>query len=365
MVFALSLSSSAQCPVILYHPLAPDTTGYAYINCFGPPYPTYLICDNADTTATEYGLAVGPHFVDEYDSAWVLIGHVPFQMEQLELDVWCQAALQLPDSFSLMGFSFLEYCNTQISNHPSCIPGPQSTYMDFVMDGSVVVYTAGPAFLCPGQYFNVTGFDYGHNYQVHVYGSCSLSEWSPVLVAFSAGTAQFNMNIVNLNGGTNNFGGGTGSIEVVDVQPGADSPLPPPLPLTGFFGLYEWPSQTDLGLWQWGSGAYWDNLLPGQYQVLFRPDSLCNPVDTIVTIDAATAIGDVAGSTTDHLHIWPQPVHDVLHWNGDGNGVVRVIDMNGRVVHYGPDIGWMEVADLSTGMYRLEVGDRWARFVKW
>ena len=357
----------AQCGPYKGHPVWPDTLGWAHMNlseCGSANGNATCLWDNGSTNWFVDSLVVGTHHVVMFDYG------IPY--DTLEFDIE-QLAWQVPlgiTSLTSSGILFhsdvsLAYSCGGIFDHYDCPPVADSTVLYLLQDGIAIDSVIQVSCMGALKFWNEVPF--GHTYEASLVdrSTCGSHGSSASIVAFSIGTAQFTLNVSNLNGGANDLGSGTGSIEVVEVQPGPDATLTPPLPLTGMFMLLEWPSENDLGLWQTGTGAIWEDLVPGQYEVFFNPDGLCNTVDTIVTIDAATAIGDAAGAGTDHLHIRPQPVHDVLHWNGGGNGPVRVYDQNGRVVRSAPDQGRLDVADLPAGLYELEAGQRRARFVKW
>ncbi|MCB9169764.1 MAG: T9SS type A sorting domain-containing protein [Flavobacteriales bacterium] len=359
LVLAIAVDHAhAQCGPYKGHPVWPDTVGSAFVNLTecGASI-TGCQWDNGSTAQQVDGLSVGAHSVVLYDGVNP-VDTLTFAIEQLHWDLG-QSVLLSAGAVEVDIWAQVPYCGTQIFNFPHCPPVADSTVVYLMQDGIAIDSLTPVECSSASHWWNFLPF--GHLYQTTVtdHSICGSHEEGPVVVAYSLGAGQFNVLVQNANGGNN------GSIQVLSVGPDLFAVMPPPAPVTGLLGLFTWPDQVQAGAPQLGSSAGWSNLAPGDYQILFAPDSLCNLVDTIVTIDAATAIGDASAAASDHLLVWPQPLRDVLYWSGERKGEVRVIDMNGRVVRSGPDLGWSDVSDLPAGMYELDLGDRRARFAKW
>ncbi|MBK9422470.1 MAG: T9SS type A sorting domain-containing protein [Flavobacteriales bacterium] len=358
LVFCLfGQTTMAQCGPFRGHPVWPDSVGYASVNITecGDTY-TSCLWDNGSTDMFTY-LGIGTHTVTFF-SGTTLMEVDTFQIVQ---DHWNlhQLAMATAMGVQLSIFGGIEPYMGGIFNGPACPPVADSTVVYLLQDG-IAIDSITPA---PSDaVVNIWHFlPYGHTYQTHVvdHSHCGSNGYEPVVTAYSSGTVDFMIDTQDSQGGSD------GSITVNGLNIDPLAALPPPMPFTGFFTLFDHPDHNPAGTEQSGLSAYWENLPAGQYEVFFTPDLLCNPSSAVVTIDLATGIKE-DGATP--VALWPQPAADILHWSSKGSGSVLVHDAQGRLVLEGPDQGQLDISTLPVGIYQLQfiggVRHSWARFLK-
>ncbi len=356
LLFAIALNAAAafaQCGPYVGHPIWPDTEGTAFVNpneC-GDGITTCQ-WDNGSTAWDATGLSVGMHSVVLYANG-VEVQTLSFEVEQLEWDL-NQAVFPYLGAVSVSMWAEVPYCGTSIFNYHYCPPDPEQTVVYLVQDG-VAIDGLSPVGCLTTQH-EWSGLPFGYTYQLHLvdHGACGSEAWGAALETWSCAGADVVLDVQPSMGST-------GTIEVVEVMPDATSINPPTGPLEGTFRLWSLPGYEQVGDEQIGTSAYWEGLPPGDYEVLFAPDLLCDPVLTPVTVDLISGIGIHASR---NLHTWPQPAHNDLHWNGTAN-TARITDMHGRLLLEARNTDRMDVSALASGIYLLHVDGRVAmRFVK-
>lgn len=341
----LTNAAMAQCGPFKHHPLWPDTVGYANVD-LNECNATSCLWDNGSTDI-QTDLGVGPHSVIFYGMSndtiqfqivqdyWEFGQTVQTTFAGLELHIWPRI-----EPFGL----------PQVFNNPACTPDPSSVTVYLLQDGTAMD-SIHPVDTGAGE--NHWWFDlpFGHTYQVHLLdnSSCGSSVMGDIVTAYTSGEVQFSAVSQDAIGGAN------GSIQIFGVTPDPGSPLPPPVPFTGHFNLSILPDHTPVGDEQTGSGALWENLQEGVYNVHFSPDNICNPSDTVITILGATGTSGIAADRSRSLHVWPQPAHDVLQWSTTGRGTLQVHDSRGSFVLSGKNTGNLDISDLPSGIYHMQI----------
>lgn len=346
-------ATSAQCGPYVGHPIWPDTEGTAFVNpneC-GDGITTCQ-WDNGSTAWDATGLSVGMHSVVLYANG-VEVQTLSFEVEQLEWDL-NQAVFPYQGAVSVSMWAEVPYCGTSIFNYHHCPPDQEQTVVYLLQDG-LAIDSLSPVG-CLATQHEWSGLPFGYTYQLHLvdHGACGSEAWGAALETWSCAGAEVVLDVQPSMGST-------GTIEVMEVMPDPASINPPAGPLEGTFRLWSLPGYEQVGDEQTGTSAYWDGLPPGDYEVLFIPDLLCDPVLTPVTVDLISGIGMNAG---DNLRTWPQPAHNVLHWTGTAN-TAGITDLHGRLLLQARNTDRMDVAALAPGIYLLKVEGRSAmRFVK-
>ena len=89
-------------------------------------------------------------------------------------------------------------------------------------------------------------------------------------------------------------------------------------------------------------------------------ESIANIKKITFSNEVPSAVEDVAENT---ILVYPNPTHDVLMVQGVDSQVLRVYDMQGRLLktEHGDQVG---VSDLPDGPYLLQVGAQVVRFIK-
>ncbi len=360
LIGALPMIAQAQCGPYMHHPVWPDTLGYAYVNlveCSGNV--TSCEWDNGSTDALTY-LGPGGHSVTFFDGLTPL-NTLTFQIDQVPWQLYTfvygpQQGVIVENTPSL------QYCPSQIFNNLSCPPVPDSTVLYLLQDG-IIIDSITPID-CYGGNYSWNGLPFGHVYQTYLldHSHCGSYMYSSSTQSYTSDGAEMMITVQDAVGGTN------GSILVQEVVPGPLSLMPPPSPIVGSLSLLEWPSMNLLYNEPSVTTVEWDGLTPGQYLLVFAPDSICAALDTVLTVGNSTGISDALSGTEERLFIWPQPADVTLYWSAKSAARFRVYDAQGRMVRTGPDHGVLDMSDLPSGPYHLEVIAgirRWrARFLK-
>ena len=348
IVCTLFLASAvvAQCGPYKHHPLWPDTVGYAsvHLNECGA---TSCLWDNGSTD-TQTDLGVGPHWVVLFN------GNTPDTLYfQIEQDLWVFDGQPFGIFIGVelsMWAHIVPYGVSQIFNNPACRPDPDSTTIYLLQDG-IAMDSIHPVNNSVGEQRIWQQLPYGHTYQLQLIdnSSCASSTTGILYTAYTLGEGQFTTISQDAIGGAN------GSIQVLGVTPDPNSQLPPPVPLTGSFSLYLLPDYTPAGDPQTGTGALWENLPEGEYNVHFAPDSLCSHADTVITIFGATGIYGIVPDRSTPLHVWPQPAQNELQWTTTDQGALQVHDSRGSLLLSGKNTGHLDISDLPSGIYNLQI----------
>lgn len=348
----------AQCGPYKHHPVWPDTVGFAYVNLSecGVDQATCLWDDGSTDLQTD--LAVGPHSVTIFDGANP-VDIMTFTIDQNRWDLHPNAqGTFMGVELSIFG-GVEPHGPPQIFDNPDCDPVADSTVIYLLQDGVAIDSVTNVLYYAASHMW--MGLPFGHTYQTHVvdHSHCGSFGLGPIITAYSSGMAEMMIDTQDA------IAGNGGSIAVNDLILDPTSPLPPPTPFTGTFSLFEWPDHVPVGTEQVGTTALWEDLTPGQYNIFFTPDGLCNSTDTVVTINS------ISGIDEDHaipLGLWPQPTEDFLNWSSTGTGKVRIYDPQGSLVIEGPNLGRLDVSQIPAGLYHLQTIDgmliSWARFVK-
>ena len=330
----------AQCGPFRGHPIWPDTLGVAYVNpdeCWNDV--DACLWDNGSTAWFANGLSVGTHSVVLYSNG-IAVLTLSFEIEQLHwnLNQW---VVPYADGLAVSTGAEVPYCGTSIFNNHRCPPDPDQTVLYLLQDG-VAIDSLSPV-TCLGTQHLWEALPFGHTYQLHLLdrSSCGSEAWGPAIETWSCSGAEV---ILQVQPST----GTTGSIEVQAVVPNPASIHPPPGPVSGRFRLFTLPANQLIGE-QTGTMAYWDDLPPGDYEVLFIPDVLCDLVHTSVTVGLVSGL-------TDHTMVaprpWPIPAHDMLRL-GTMVKRVQVTDLHGRLLVQAWNTDRIAVEALAPGCYLL------------
>ncbi len=347
----------AQCGPYMHHPVWPDSVGLAYLNpfeCGDLGDIDACLWDNGGTDWSTDGLGVGMHQVV------LLQGTAPIDTLSFEI---LQLAWMLhlspvggPNGADFYATASLPFCGTSIFHHHHCAPDPDSTVLYLLQDG-VPVDSLWPV-SCLAGFELWDGLPFGSAYQLHLidHGACGSSGYSQLVLAYSCDGAVLDAQVEAVSAGTG------GSIAILGVVPDPAAVLPPPAPITGWFQIRAWPSMEPAGGDQVGVSAFWEDLPAGSYHVSFLADSLCAPVDTILTVESVLGVDDHDGRPAPQ--VFPQPVEDLLHWMGE-LPAVRVTDAQGRIVADGLGASPVDASALAPGYYVLEFAEgRRRAFVK-
>lgn len=345
----LTQAVTAQCGPYMHHPVWPDTVGLAYLNpfeCGALGEIDACLWDNGATDWSVDGLGVGAHHVV------VLQGGAPvdtlhFQIQQLE---WLLHLSPVggPAAAGFYATASLPYCGTSIFNHHHCAPDPDSTALYLLQDG-VPIDSLWPV-SCMAGFELWNGLPFGASYQLHLidHGACGSFGYSQLVLAYSCEGALLDALVEPAGNGAG------GSIAILEVVPGPAAALPPPSPLTGVFQVRAWPSMEPAAGEQTGSSASWEDLPAGTYHVSFLADSLCAPVDTILTVEAVMGLAGREGRPAPQ--VFPQPVEDLLHWTGP-LPPMRITDAQGRIVADGLGASPIDASALAPGYYVLQFAE--------
>lgn len=357
----IAAAGYSQCGAYMHHPVWPDTVGSAYVNptdCTGGGAITGCVWDNGDTSWDTDGLSVGAHTVVLYAEA-VPVETLNFQIEQLEWDL-NQQVFMYAGELAVSVYAEVPYCPSQLFNNHHCPIDPDSTLIYLLQDG--VAIDSITSVSCLGMPHQWSFLPSGYTYQTYLVDrtACGSYAYGEAVASFSLDDAEIEY-LAEPSTGSNN-----GTITVTDVVPAPGTLSPPPMPLSGNLTLYTWPDEiAPVGSPQQGSSGYWEGLAPGLYWLVFTPDVLCNSVDTVITIDAFTGVEGVQGNGSSALRIWPVPATDLLFWSGGVQTLVRVTDLQGRMVHSARNAVQLDVSSLAPGAYQVHFGDgRRMPFVK-
>jgi len=345
--------AAAQCGPYVAHPIWPDTQGSAFLNpneC-GEGITSFL-WDGGSTDWQAFGLPVGTHTVALYVNG-LEVQTLTFEVEQLEWEL-NQAVFPYLGAVSVSMWAEVPYCGTSIFDYHSCPPDPEQTVVYLLQDG-VAIDSLSPVG-CLATQHEWSGLPFGYTYQLHLvdHGACGSEAWGAAMETWTCAGADV---VMDMQAST----GSNGSVEVLEVMPDPTSFNPPSGPLEGTFRLWSLPDYTQVGAEQTGTTAFWDALAPGDYEVLFTPDLLCDPVITPVTVELASSMGERA---LNGLVLWPQPARNTLHWNGTVDHV-RITDLHGRLLQQASNTDRVDVSTLAPGIYLLLAEGRGAtRFVK-
>lgn len=83
-------------------------------------------------------------------------------------------------------------------------------------------------------------------------------------------------------------------------------------------------------------------------------------VRKIVFSDTSTAVGNVK---QDDIIVYPNPTQDILYINGINNQILRVYDLQGRLLQT-TEGTQVSVSNLPMGSYLLQIGTQVVRFIK-
>ncbi len=356
LLLALILTThglAAQCNVFRYHPVWPDTLGSATFSNPCPESVDAVQWDDGSTDWTVNDLAPGEHWVDLYFNG-ALVTTLPFTIDQVEWQLGSYSWTS--DGALLFGINLaLQWCpGSSLFNHIDCMD--LSTCMLYLMQDGVPIDSVVPTG-CVASTHLWTGLPFGHTYQGYLVdqGPCGSYGWSDLLNTYSCAGAQLDIHAEPATNGNN------GSIEVLGVllDPGATNP--PPGPITGSFRLFNMPLEEPIGDWQSGTGAFWSGLPPGDYQVRFIADAVCDPVSQEVSIELGTS---TAEAIRQGPFLGPNPVHDVLVLDTEATRV-RISDLHGRLLLQARNTDRLDVSTLAPGVYLLHLeGRRAMRFVK-
>jgi len=354
VVFLQTPSAVAQCGPYVGHPIWPDTEGTAFVNpneC-GDGITTCL-WDNGSTAWDATGLSVGMHTVDLYVNG-AQVQTLSFEVEQLEWEL-NQSVFTYVGAVSVSMWAEVPYCGTSIFNYHRCPPDPEQTVVYLLQDGEAIDSLSPVG--CLATQHAWSGLPFGYTYQLHLvdHGACGSEAWGAAVQTWSCGGADVALDVQPSMGGT-------GSIEVLEVMPDPGSINPPAGPLEGTFRLWSLPDYTQVGDEQTGTTAFWDALPPGDYEVLFVPELLCDPVLTPVTIDLVSGLSN---RTMDEPVLWPQPAQHMLYWSRSMSGAAHITDLHGRLLLQASSTDRMDISTLAPGIYLLRVeGCKAMRFVK-
>ena len=340
--------ASAQCGPYKFHPLWPETVGWAYLNEFECGPADNVIWDNGATTWQVNGLAPGLHWVDQYLGGQYLSTDT-FEIEQLYWDLQQIVLVAFP-GVEVDVYASVPYCGTSIFNHPTCSP-PADSVVIFLLQDGVLIDSITPVD-CTYTFDFWGGLPTGHTYQcvLEDRSNCASSGEAPVTTVHTCDSMAFITNVIAASGGLSN-----GSIDVLGMLPDTLSDLPLPPPFTGTFTLLALPNYDLIGTVT-GSTASWTGLPAGDYLIGFMPDSLCSAPSTVVTIGNSTGMVALSGADPLFVPLWPNPTVDQLHWNGTTSLSARVLDVNGREVLQASGKSPLDVSRLPAGVYLLDLG---------
>lgn len=354
---AISFGANAQCGPYKWHAVWPSEMGRASVN-LGECGSGITSCewDNGSTDNT-VDLPVGSHSVTLYQGT-TPINVYPFEIEQV---AWELTPLVYGPQMGVVVETYvqLEYCPELIFDNLACRPVTDSTSLYLLQDG-IAIDSISPID-CFGGNFSWDQLPFGHVYQTYLLdrSQCGSYMYTGETQTYTSDGAEMIITTQPASSGDN------GGILVSEVVPDPGSLMPPPTPFTGSFTLFtsdmEWVADAPSG-----TSAEWTGLAPGDYFIIFFPDSLCAPLDASVTVDNATSLADPGKA--DRFAPRPQPAVADLYWSALPAARFSVRDAQGRILLQGQDRGQLDVSALPSGLYFLVVDagqDSWrARFVK-
>lgn len=348
----LPLGLRAQCGPYVGHPIAPATTGHAFVNLIECGASS-CVWDNGSTQDIATGLSVGAHTVTLYSGA-TPITTMPFTVEQLTWDLG-QQVLPYAGLVQVSIWAELPYCGTSIFDFHDCPPEASSTWAYLLQDG-IRIDSINPV-ACPITQHQWPDLPFGHVYhtELHDLGACGSAAQGEPITAYDLSGAQFTLQVQGSSGAD-------GSITVQDITPDALDPFSPPGPLQGSYLLLTYPDEEYVQGPQ--ASTAFTGLAPGDYIIYFLPDMgvVCSTASTVVTVPLITGIAEPAGRAA--LHLWPQPAQELLNWTATAPQLIEVRDAAGRVVLQERGLPPLHVGTLPPGSYTLRLSDgRQGRFV--
>ncbi|MCB0793761.1 MAG: hypothetical protein KDB88_03410 [Flavobacteriales bacterium] len=338
--------SLAQCGPYKFHPLWPDTLGWAYLlstDCDSDS----AVWDNGSIGYGAFDLEPGSHYVIQYDGG-TLLDTTFFELEQLHWNLE-QLTFAIFSGLELDHYASIPYCGTSIFNYPTCTP-PADSVVLFLMQDGIPIDSITPLDCM----FNLEvwmGLPYGHIYQciVEDRSQCGSTGQTPLVTAYACNGMSFVLEITNATSGQ-----ADGSVAVLEMMSDTVLPLALPPPFTGTFSLHSLPNYDLIGSMQ-GSSAVWTGLAPGDYLVQFTPDSLCFVPEQQVAVGTSTSLFDPSSASKEGLRTWTDRQGDLLFWNENVHEV-RIMDINGRLLRSWNGPPPMDVSDLAPNLYILDAG---------
>lgn len=335
-------NSQAQCGPYKYHPLLPDTVGYAYVNlteCGGDN----VVWDTGATTTTAE-LGVGSHTVSIYNGV-TLVNTLTFDIIQ---EYWHFAVNIYPviDQVQISGEVNVPSSLPQIFTHVDCdLSDDALNVLRIIQDGNTVVDSITPfssyaGLLLPHYY------PFGYTYSVQISSPCGVAQ-SEEFIAY-ADSLTLETSSIAPTGGLFN-----GSISVLNVLNDPNSILPYPGQPTGTLSLRDF-NGIPIGdpIEQTSSGT-WNDLPAGQYMIIFTPELLCQ--SAIVMVDLSGPMEIDEATDKESLVLSPVPATNYLGWNMKGSYQVSIIDAQGRRTDHGTVANGIDIFDLANGIYTLEL----------